>query len=704
MSTINFKVNDSGVSSFMDTMRQKSSRMTSDLIQDAQKQTNVAKEQLQIVEKQIAAQLRRVKLESDYLALSIREGRDARVSNIDRRGQTIDLLSETNKQRFKAGEITREEYRTRRARIEGLADRNTEVGITQESNESLQRNREEARGQELLARYMRENIETVRDTSGNELRQMRRGDADLVNAIDENGEPTARLANQLASQQFESERGEQPSRSKKFLNDTLTLANAITLEKVGSMISNIPNTKNELDFVKPLMSAAGMVAGGLTGQVADAIAGASVFGFSLGQTSFGPLGAQLGEKMGEFAGSAIERSFRGREELTTRNYRLQALVGQDLGVKGFAVGALGATGGISKYNQDLSKYGLNYSEVSDLQYNVAARKGRSNNLGRDSENIIALQQGLGVKQETSFAMLELMRSNRDSDKNVMNIVGGALQKGQGSLFKDGDRSFLNEFLTRNYTQLQRALLTTQNTVASGTAFDIIKKFDSIGGPFAARDSRSSGLINQIQGSLANPGSDNLKALAFTVMRRQNPNMGLSGLLEEQQKGLASPSYLKSMLEMVDQMGGDKDMKIMNVAGMFGLQNNIAAARKIYENRKGLLSGKISVDQLKGTGQFGEDSIRALGEEQTGKYTSSTAEIENAFIESAVTGVKVVGEKMKGLMGDMMDGMSKYVKQEIGKMLIDDKPKPKFNKTKTYKENGLNSDGTINRSSSQNRQI
>jgi hypothetical protein len=181
-------------------------------------------------------------------------------------------------------------------------------------------------------------------------------------------------------------------------------------------------------------------------------------------------------------------------------------------------------------------------------------------------------------------------------------------------------------------------------------------------------------------------------------------MGLSGLLEEQQKGLASPSYLKSMLEMVDQMGGDKDMKIMNVAGMFGLQNNIAAARKIYENRKGVLSGKVSVDQLTGTGQFGEEAVRALGEAQTGKYTSSTAEIENAFIESAVTGVKVVGEKMKNLMGDMMDGMSKYVKQEIGKMLTDDKPKPKYNKAKSYKDNGLNSDGTINRSSSQNRQI
>lgn len=665
-SSINFRVNDAGVTSFMDNIRQRSTRMTADLIRDAQRQTDLAKEQLQLVERQIAAQLRKNRLEAESAQLAIRATRDARVNNIDRRGETIDMLSERNRQRFRNGEIERPEYLERRNRIGALGDRNTEVNINRETNERLQQTREEVRSNELLARYMRENIETVRTTSQQELMQMRRGDEALINAVDENGEPTERLSNQLASQRYLEEN--QPDKKRSTGDNVLALANALTLEKVGGMLANIPNTRNELDYVKPMMSAAGMAVGGLAGSLVDAVSGMSVAGFSLGQTSLGPLGAQIGEKLGEFAGTAIERSFQARESLTVKNYALQAMVGRNLGVAGFGAGQLGATGNISAYNQDLTSYGLNYGEVSDLQYNVAARNGRSRNLGRDSENVIALQQGLGVKQESSFAIMELLRSNKEGDKNVMSVIAGIAQKGQGNIFKDGDRSFLNEFLTRNYTQLQKALLSTQSVVASGTAFDILKRFDSIGGEFSARDSRSGGLINQIQGSLANPGSDNLKALAFTVMRRQNPNMGLAGLLEEQQKGLGSPSYLKSMLEAVDTMGGDSDMKIMNVAGMFGLQNNVAAARRVYQNRGKLTSGEISVDQLNGTGTYSEGSVRALGQEQTGKYTSSTAQIENAFIDSALKGVTVVGEKMKDLMGDMMDGMSAYVKQEIKKMM------------------------------------
>lgn len=677
--SINFRATDVGVSSFMDNIKQKSTSMTNALIKDAQKQTDIAKEQLQLVERQIAAQQRKARLEGDAAVTNIKQVRDSRISNIDRRGETIDLLGEQNKARFKAGEIPREEYLARRKRIDALGDRNTESVIVKETAEGAKRIKEESHQNEVLARYMKENVEAVKIGTQQEVLQMRKGDDALINAVDENAAPTERLTNQLASQQFLGEKDEEKTKGRRIGKDMLDLANAITLEKVGSMIANIPNTKNELDFVKPMMSAAGMLAGGLAGSAVDAVSGTSILGFSLGQTSLGPLGAQLGEKLGEFAGSAIDRSFKSREVLSDKNYRLQALVGRDMGISAFQVGT-GGTGMSSVVNQDLSKYGLNYSQVSDLQYEIAGRKGSSRNLGRDSENVAALEEGIGVRRETSFTMLELLRSNKESDKNLMSIVGGVLQKGQGNIFKDGDRSFLNEFLTRNYTQLQKTLLSTQGTVASGTTFDILRRFNNIGGQFSAQDSRSSGLINQIQGSLANPGSDNLKALAFTVMRRNNPKLGLAGLLEEQQKGLASPSYMKSMLEAVDQMGGDKDMKIMNVAGMFGLQGNLNAARRIYENRRSLTNGKISVDQLKGTGQYGEEGVRDLAKSQVNQYTASTAEIENAFIESAVKGVKVVGEKMKGLMGDMMDGMQVYVKSEIAKITGTGPSKPRPNQT------------------------
>lgn len=712
--SINFRVNDTGVSSYMERMRQSASQMTANLIRDAQRQTDVAKDQLRLIQQQIALIERRSRLDREAAEQAVRSNRDQRISGIERRGQTIDNLADENKRRFNAGEISRDEFLQRRRRIEGLAQRNTVENISTQSDERLVEVREQARQSQLLANYMRENIDTIRLTSHEELLQMRRGDEALVDAVDESDEPANRLANQLASQQHIEEQAREGERDRdKRENPMLAMANGVMIDRIGAMVANIPQTRNELDYVKPMLALAGTLMGGLAGNLIDMVTGSKVLGTGIGQTQFGALGIQIGEKLGEFAGSAIERSFQSREELTTSNYALQALIGKDLGMAGFRVGD-GSTGTISKYDQDYSRYGLDYKETSRLMYETASRKGSSSQLGRDSENIVAMQQGWGVKQDTSMSMLELVRSNRDGDKNLVNIIGGVLQKGQGTIFKDGDRAFLNEFLMRNYSQLQKTLLSTQSRVSSGTTMDILGRFNSIGGEFSAQDSRSTGLINQIQGSLANPNSDNMKALAFTVMRRKNPKMGIAGLLEEQQKGLASPTYLKSMLGSIDEMGGDRDMRIMNVAGMFGLQDNMAAARRIYDNRGKLMSGQISLAELKGTGAYSQDSVRQLGEEQTGKYTKSTAEIENAFIDSAVKGVTVVGEKMADLMGDMMDGMKRYVKAKFDEMMQEIKggkentTKPRAEIFKTPKsraeaaKNGLNSDGSLRMNSVANK--
>ena len=55
MSSVSFRVNDTGVASFIDKLKQKSSELTSEMIRDAQRQTNVAKEQISLVEEKIKA-------------------------------------------------------------------------------------------------------------------------------------------------------------------------------------------------------------------------------------------------------------------------------------------------------------------------------------------------------------------------------------------------------------------------------------------------------------------------------------------------------------------------------------------------------------------------------------------------------------------------------------------------------------------------
>lgn len=678
--SISFKVNDVGVSSFIDKLKTKSSELTSEMIKDAQKQTSVAKEQIKLVEEKIKALERQTKLESQSAQDRIRDIANQRVGTATTR---IDALESKNKERLRTGEIDKDEYLARKKKIGQLRSDYSQESIQGGADEQIQQLKEQARQTQELAAYMKEVVNSVRNTSQAEINAIKQGDEKLIDAVEETDDPQKRLANQLASQQVNQERDKEKKTSKpEDKSQWLEFAKALTFEKVGGMVANLPNAKNELDYVKPIMSMMGMMMGGLAGNLINAM-NVHILGSGLGETQFGALGQQFGEKMGEFAGNAIERSYRGRDELTVSNYRLRAISGNRVGeVDGFGKkdadgNNLGGTGEIYELNQNLSKYGVSMKEVSQLQYDLSMRKGGISNVGRDSENTLAMQQGWGVRQETSMAMFEMMRSNREGDKNIQNIIAGVLQKGgSNGLFTNGDRTYLNEFLTRNYIQLQKQLLQTQSSVSSGTSFDILSKFNSLGAEYGVKDSRSSGLLNTIQSSLANPGSDSMKALSFYVMRQQNPNMNLADTGIEIQKGLGSPAYLQSMMKYLTSMGGDESYQTYNVASAFGLNNNLEAAQRLLRGYKsGKLGSKFDVSKLMGTGEYSENEVRSLGEQQTSTYSKSTAEIDNAFVKGAKDGVELVGKKMFLLFGDMIDQMKVYIREEIKKQLVSDTPAP-----------------------------
>lgn len=252
-----------------------------------------------------------------------------------------------------------------------------------------------------------------------------------------------------------------------------------------------------------------------------------------------------------------------------------------------------------------------------------------------------------------------MEMRRNYSQDFMKLVGGIAQKGAGNIFAGGDRTFLNEFIGKNFISLQRELLKQgANNVSSGATFDILRRFNDVGGPFAARDYRSSGLISQINGSLVNPNSDQTKAMSFLALRGANPGMGIADLMVEREKGLSSPTYMKNMMQQIDRMGGDDQFKRMNLAGMFGISNT--AAQKLWQNRSSIMDGSISQEELAGTGAYGEEGIRETGRSQTSRYSKSTAEIQNAFIQDVAGGIKMVGSKMTELFGDMITELKSYI--------------------------------------------
>lgn len=668
MAEVSFKVNDTGVSGFMDKLKQQSTQMTSEFIANAQKQTKVAKEQLHIVEDQIKALEKKAKLDSQATEIALRQVATNRTITSQAR---IAALDEENKRKFKGGEIDEKDYVTRKKRIQGLKDRFSEDSISSGTEEQIKLLKEQTKSALLVAGYMKENLSTIK-AQGKELSgSIEKGAENTTSAVEETGDIQQQLSRQLAAELHQdSEKKREAGKKKKeedergFSKGMLEVANGVLLEKVGSMISGIPETKNELDFVKPMMSAIGMGMGGMFGNLIDA-ANIEILGNRLGQTSFGHLGTQLGEKMGEFAGSALKRTYEERDETTTANYRLKAIAGRTIGdVEGFGADGLGGHGTIHSLDQNLVKFGLGIKEVADIQYNIATRSGYSRGIGTAGD-IAGMEKGWGVREETSYSLLELLRSNREKDRNVGNIVGGVLQTGQGTIFKDGDRAFLNEFLVRNYTQLQKALLQSQSSVSSGTTMDILKRFEGLGGEFSSRDSRSTGLLSTIQNSLANPASDSMKALSFYVMRKNNPNMSLADTGIEIQKGMGSPMYLQSMMKYLTSQGGDESYQTYNVAAAFGLQNNLAAAKKLLRGYKsGAFKGGFSTKDLTGSGEFSMGAAQGLGEEQTSVYTRSTVEIQEAFLHSAMEGISTIKTKMVDLFGNMMDELGHYITEEV----------------------------------------
>jgi hypothetical protein len=480
---------------------------------------------------------------------------------------------------------------------------------------------------------------------------------DMIRAIqhDPNASPEQKLAAQMAEEHLNNQKKDKDKDSNGF-SVAKTLA-ALAWDKSLGLMAQTPNAKNELDLIKPFTSMMGALTGGLIGAAAD-LADVKVLGTGLGQANFTGLGTALGEKVGDMVGSALTRSYQGREELTKKNMYLQSLTGQDMGIDQFeGKNGLGATGK-SRSAANLQPYGLDYKQTADVLAEVARASGSSTNLNGNAENTIALQKAYGLDRGVLTGLMELQRSSQIQNRDVLRLTSGVLKSGNGDIFK-GDQTFLGEFLQKNFTGLQKELLKGQSYVATGTTMDLLKRFNGLGGEFSAKDPRSMGLISQIQNSLSNPGSDNVKALAFSALRRANPSMGIADLTMEREKGLASPTYLKSMLGYVDQIGGDDQMKRMNIAGMFGV--NQSAAKRIFENRAALSSGRISMAELNGDS---EASVRAKGKAGTSYIEKQTADFENEFIEDVAKAVKNVTATMTRLFGKMSDELFLYIDEKM----------------------------------------
>jgi hypothetical protein len=642
--TIDFTVKADGVYTALEKIQQKSKAMFDNEVEQAQKYSKNLKEQLKLLE--------------EKAKLLDKASRGASQNVTDFTSTNNPIFNENKKKRLSAIDAEQEEIReSRQALGKALHDKEINLPTFQKNlaelnleSTSLSRERgnvvtstfkdtdeyktlkEIEKSSKLTSTSFRENIDLTR-TSGKDLaKAIVIGDKDVADEIRESA-PSRTLTEQLAQSEIEDKKKREGPESKsggigELVSGMMALQMA---EKFVGTAAQFSNTKNGFDQIANVRKTEGEIIGGVVGAVLGAVVGGYATG-GVGAVTAAGIGANAGSSIvGTLFGAAgdlEQKGSIGTQELEDKYYRRKALTGQN-----YSVGSR-------------SNLGYDFGQTLDLQMGMARSMGTSQNVERQTDLSVFYEKGFGVQQSTAQTLEELLRSSKEGDKDIGNILGGILKEGQGNLFKNGDRTFFNEFLQKNYTTLQRELLKGQTSVSSGTTLDTLLKFNSLGGPFAAKDFRSMGLISQIDNSLTNPGDDVSKARNFQVLRRLHPNFNIEQLKEEQDKGFGSSGYFQGVIDDVKNIGGDKAYQILNLSGRLNVK--AFEARRLLEG--GVNFKNLSQKDLKSG--MTDGYLEKNAENFTNEIDKATAQVTEGVLQGFIKGSKVAGKVIEEALGSI----------------------------------------------------
>ena len=622
--TVSFKVSGTELSEFMQRTQKKSEEMSSSAIAGAIEQTKKSKEQLKVIEDQIKAIEKKNKLEQDAVQSILNKKKE---SALDSNSQHYENERTKLADLKKKGQMTPEGYdnavnQTYKNEKEAKAE------IRNEHRETLAFQKEENRQSKMQTQFAKDNIDAIKQTAKENIKAIVNGDLKLSDVIKSAQTDDQQLVARLTEEGLKDEKKRQ---DKEGGGGKGVMSGMLAVDNINRLISSagqFASTNNGFDLIKPAASSAGRIIGGIIGGILGTLiepGGGTMIGAGIG--------ASLGGSIGEAGGELLSRKAIAGQDYYRAKGRWEGITGSEL-----------------KENPNMQEVGVSSTDFIKLSTDYARRLGNSGNASNTAREALYADRGYGVDQNTSGLIVEMQRSAREVNKNLAELIGGVLQKGNGTIFRNGDHTFLNEFLGK-FTTLQKELLKTQTNVATGTTMDILTRFNKMGGEFSATDSRSQGNISAIQAGLANPGTDNLKALSFSVLRRQMPNAGIFDILKEREKGLGSPAYLKGMLGMIDQLGGDDQSKKLNLSGMFGGLSK-SAVERLFDNRKDLMSGDLSIEELKSTykGDF-----QTKAEANTPDIDKNQAKIQDGLLGGMYETIEAMGDAFVTAIKESMSG-------------------------------------------------
>lgn len=623
-STVTFKVAGNDVVSFMDKMKQKADQLTTDMIANARKQADSSKDQLKSLDDQIKALERKNRIEAEGARQTAAKQRDALQGQAKNEyAERVGIVNAA----FDEGKIGLREKKVQTTKAQDALETSTS-GIDKDFRDQLTTIREQERQSVLQTKLLRDNIETVKTTAGQQIMQMRKGDDELVETLDKNATPMQQLARDVAAEKYLDEQDKNKKGKGTGAGDIVSgMLNVENIKALMGSMSTFTSTQNGFDLIKPaskgIGNILGTVLGGILGTLVEPGAG-TMMGAGLG----GQIGGMFGDTVGEFE---QRRAMSSQDFLQAKN-AVEARTGKQV------IGL-----------PDESRMGVAASDYLQVLKQIAETSASTARATENTSAVLHLEKGVGVSRQVSSEFLTFFRG---TSKDINNLVAGVMEKGKNTLFKGGDFTFMNEFLG-NMTKLMTQMRHQTENVSTGNVYQILSTFDKLGGIFSARDTRSEELIGKIESSLTNPTSDSTKAYSFLALRKANPGAGIADLMMQQQMGFqgGGGTYFANMLKSINQMGGDEQMKRMNISGMFGISQ--VAAKRIYDNMDSLMNSKMTGKDLEELGVTKD--FKKIAEEKTTPIEQNMADIKNGLLGTWYDSVDAMADSFKVAMENAFKG-------------------------------------------------
>jgi len=305
-------------------------------------------------------------------------------------------------------------------------------------------------------------------------------------------------------------------------------------------------------------------------------------------------------------------------------------------------------------NASLRGFGETKASFLERQRAVAIARGSVAGSKQSAMDMMFLEKGTGLNRDMFLELEKFTRAGGSgATRGTKGLIGGL--RGIGAM-EGTDISLLGEYLPI-LINLQREQLQVTGEVKEGISTDLVAGIASLDDTFKNPDVLKN-VLPQIMGGMRNPSTPQVQALQYSILSRLNPNASLTDLQMAQENPTVQ-QFQATMGRLKGMSGGNRDVLVQNIKGMFGVSatmaNRIAGGEidvSEFAGKEGKIDFKRLAAQNRGTTYLDEASAGYTRTFETGGDTAVRA------IKDLELSIKNIGEdfkEIKNIMKNAFEG-------------------------------------------------